>query len=707
MAALCGFFFKLFATLVLLPLTFFVNIILNIIVKIFAGVMPLLFVSPSVAPILLTILLTSSSWAAGLVWWSVGVGVFFFGRVLFTLQVVLRPPKPREWGGYTHTKSHRLKPLPNQRLSGKKWRAMKRRQRRNLLEHKHSEEDQRHLSGRIYLNRAADTKLRKMRWKLQERINRLKAKLAKMQAKCRQEQRQSVTSALGGVYREAYEEAFQYSPVIFDWSPTFNPYGWWSPRAEETYTSESYVDPTSDVYDELADERGGKTWPYSKHNLGDVAALVAKLDGPTKLVANFVANTLMIFHQTWRQKEMMATRMPTLQMKEMKELWIFPAMETLVFGTPVADGLHLWKKCGLKQSCLDPCLFIGEKVVAVCYVDDILFLAKDEADIEKLMVELRNTGLLLEKESSAAGFLGVDIKPLKMDSDGNAIELELTQCGLIDRIITNMGLDSKDHGKATPTESKGPLTRDLDGEPCMEDFSYPAIVGQLLYLTGHTRPELAYAVNQCARYMFNSKRSHELALLRIGKYLKATRTKGIVIKPTGGLLNINAYPDADFAGLYGHENDTDPACVKSRTGFVILAANCPISWKSSLQTKTALSTMEAEISALAHCMKELVGIMDLAKLFSEYYGLEEVKTKVNITIHEDNSSALELANTIPPEYTSRSKFYHIETIWFREQIVTRGIEVVKIETTEQLGDIFTKGLTKEVFEYLRKKLCGW
>eukprot|EP00984_Skeletonema_dohrnii_P023181 scaffold12256_cov83-Skeletonema_dohrnii-CCMP3373.AAC.1 len=167
---------------------------------------------------------------------------------------------------------------------------MKRRQRRNLLERKYSEEDQRRLSGRIYLNRAADTKLRKMRWKLRERINRLKAKLAKMQAKCRQQQRQSVSSALGGEYREAYQEAFQFSPVIFDWSPTLNPYEWWSPRAEETYTSESYVDPTNDVYDELADERGGK--PYLKHNSEDLAALVANLDGPTKLVANFVATSL-------------------------------------------------------------------------------------------------------------------------------------------------------------------------------------------------------------------------------------------------------------------------------------------------------------------------------------------------------------------------------------------------------------------------------
>jgi len=70
--------------------------------------------------------------------------------------------------------------------------------------------------------------------------------------------------------------------------------------------------------------------------------------------------------------------------------------------------------CGLVQSELDPCLFVGPKVIAVAYVDDILFFARDDADMEKLMVELRNTGLLLEKESSAAGFLGVDIKPTKV-----------------------------------------------------------------------------------------------------------------------------------------------------------------------------------------------------------------------------------------------------------------------------------------------------
>ncbi len=236
-------------------------------------------------------------------------------------------------------------------------------------------------------------------------------------------------------------------------------------------------------------------------------------------------------------------------------------------------------------SSFGPCLFVvvvvGLKVIAVAYVDDILFFARDDADIEKLMVELRNTELLLEKESSAAGFLGVDIKPTKFNAAGEATKLELTQCGLIDRIITNLGLDgAKDYCKATPVESPKPLSRDVDGDPCIEDFNYDyaAVVGQLLYLylTGHTRPELANAVNQCARYMFNPKRSRELALIRIGKYLKGTRTKGLIVKTSGGLLNIDAYPDADFTGFYGHESPDDPACVKSRTGFVILVTNCPI-----------------------------------------------------------------------------------------------------------------------------------
>ena len=51
-------------------------------------------------------------------------------------------------------------------------------------------------------------------------------------------------------------------------------------------------------------------------------------------------------------------------------------------------------------------------------------------------------------------------------------------------------------------------------------------------------------------------------------------------------------------------DDTDDADnVMSRTGFVIMYANCPIYWVSKLQTEIALSTAEAEYIALSQALR--------------------------------------------------------------------------------------------------------
>ena len=357
--------------------------------------------------------------------------------------------------------------------------------------------------------------------------------------------------------------------------------------------------------------------------------------------------------------------------------------------------------CGMEVSKMDPCLFIGERVVAVAFVDDILFWSTDEEYINQLGEQLRKQGLLLEQEDDAAGFLGVQMHKLE---DGS---MELKQTGLIDRVLEALGLDSKmSTGKFTPAEAK-PLVRDEDGEPPSGTFSYSSVVGMLLYLAGHTRPDIAYAVNCCARYMFNPRLSHEKALKRIGRYLKATRDRGMVLTPSGD-LKIDAFPDADFAGLYGHEKTNDPACAKSRTGFVITVSDCPMVWMSKLQSETALSTMEAEIIALAHCCRELFPVIDVVEEMGIAVGLPtEDLTTMKVSMHEDNAGALILAETIPPEFTPRSKYYAIKTVWFREELQKRAIKLLKIETVEQLGDIFTKGLPRATFEYLRKKMIGW
>ena len=356
---------------------------------------------------------------------------------------------------------------------------------------------------------------------------------------------------------------------------------------------------------------------------------------------------------------------------------------------------------GMKQSELDPCLFIGEKVICIVYVDDLLFWAKEDDDINTLAFGLRDLGVDLEEEHDAAGFLGVSL-----ESDPVTNKLEMRQDGLIERCIEAVGLDDGNATvKWTPCSSK-PLIRDDDGEPARGDFNYASVVGMLMYLAGHTRPDIAYAVNCCARYMFNPRRSHEEAVKHICRYLKATRTRGMIFDPTTE-LSLNCYPDADYAGMYGHERPDDPTCVKSRTGYVITFAGCPVVWQSKLQTETALSTMESEIVALSHSCRVLLPLIDIVKQLSKAVGLDLNETTMQVSIHEDNAGALILAQTLPPGFTPRSKHYAVKTIWFREQIKQRGIKLCKIDTKEQLGDLFTKGLPLPTFEYLRKLLMGW
>ena len=158
--------------------------------------------------------------------------------------------------------------------------------------------------------------------------------------------------------------------------------------------------------------------------------------------------------------------------------------------------------CGKKQSEFDPCLFIGNNVIAVSCVDDLLFWSPDKKHIHALAVKLRKAGLDLEQEDDAAGFLGIQL------SKNEACQIEMKQTGLIDRIIEALGLDDGSvKRKWTPTELK-PLVRGEDREEAHGDYSYISVVGMLLYLSGHSCPDIAYAVNSAARYMFATKHSH-------------------------------------------------------------------------------------------------------------------------------------------------------------------------------------------------------
>ena len=315
---------------------------------------------------------------------------------------------------------------------------------------------------------------------------------------------------------------------------------------------------------------------------------------------------------------------------------------------------------------------------------------------------MRDEEIELEEEGDAAGLLGVQLR-----RDETTGHIHMTQEGLTKRIIEALGLDMDlSNAKSTPAERK-PLIKDENGPLQQDTFNYASVVGMLLYLSGHTRPDLTYSVSQVARFMFAPKHLHEVAIKRIGCYLIGTSDKGMILNPTT-TLNIDAYPDADFAGLYDYKDTNEPVCVRSCTGFVITVANCPVFWSSKLQTETVLSTMEAETVALGSCCRELFPIIDLVTEIVDAVGMPNPDNPtMHVTIHEDNSGALILATTLPPQFTPRSKHYAIKTVWFCENIIARKIKVMAIETRLQLGDIFTKMPAQTTFEFVRKLLIGW
>jgi hypothetical protein len=181
-----------------------------------------------------------------------------------------------------------------------------------------------------------------------------------------------------------------------------------------------------------------------------------------------------------------------------------------------------------------------------------------------------------------------------------------------------------------------------------------------------------------------------MALIRIGQYLKGTIEKGLIFKPNGTLA-IDCYVDADFAGLWPHEDKDDPTCVKSCSGYVICISDCPVIWCSKLQHEIATSMMEAEYTALSIVMRELLPFKNLVETVASLVGLNTTDaTQFKTTVHEDNIGALTLANMEPGRMTPRSKFYAIKMHWFRSRLKPNNTIIVKVETDLQKADIFMK-----------------
>jgi hypothetical protein len=288
----------------------------------------------------------------------------------------------------------------------------------------------------------------------------------------------------------------------------------------------------------------------------------------------------------------------------------------------------------------------------------------------------------------------------------------MTQTGLIEAIISDVGLSIDSNTKTTPADSI--LYSDVDGTPRQESWNYRSITGKLNFLAQNTRPDISFAVHQRARLCTAPTALHELAVKRIVRYLIATKDKGLLLHPTK-TFTLDMYVDADFAGMWHQEHSALRENVLSRTGYIITFCGCPIHWASKLQTEIALSTTEIEYIALSMATRELLPLRRLLQEIHQHsiihlpldtiFNVTRTPTLTASQVFEDNAACIVLAHS----ETSKVRTKHIALKWhhFKDQIKNGFIKVIKIDTNFNWADILTKPLGRQKHEALRKLVMGW
>ena len=358
------------------------------------------------------------------------------------------------------------------------------------------------------------------------------------------------------------------------------------------------------------------------------------------------------------------------------------------------------KKIGFRQSSIDSCVLYRGQTIYVLYTDDSIIAGPNKKELDDTIEEIKQVGLEITVEGTLEDFLGI-----RMDrQDDGTIHMHQPQ--LIKQIMSDLKVDaSRLKPKPTPMVSSRILKRHESSSSHDDSFHYRSIVGKLNYLEKGSRPDLSYSVHQCARFASQPKMEHSKAIRRIVRYLAGNADKGTIFKPDKS-QGLQVYVDADFAGNWDPIDTKNVDTARSRHGYVITLAGCPICWKSQLQTEIALSSTESEYTGISYALREVIPIIELLKEMKKHgYPVSGVPPTVKCTVFEDNSGALEMAREF--KFRPRTKHINNKLHHFRWHVEKGDIVLQKISSDDQPADLLTKPLSEESFERHRRTIMGW
>ena len=355
---------------------------------------------------------------------------------------------------------------------------------------------------------------------------------------------------------------------------------------------------------------------------------------------------------------------------------------------------------GIVQSKMDKCVFYRGQAMYALYTDNSILAGPNKEEIQQVIDNLKNAKLDLTEEGDLEDFLGVQIE---RKADGS---IHLSQPHLIDQILKDLRLDKQDvTTKNVPSTSskillRYPLSKDFDNS-----FNYKSVIGKLNYLEKTTRSDISYITHQCARFTSCPKEEHGQAIRWLGRYLKATRNRGTILRPQKG-KGLEVYVDADFSGNWDPKESWDRDTARSRHGYIVKYEGCPLLWKSQLQTEITLSSTESEYTGLSYGLREVIPVIEIIKEMKQFgFPIQPETPKIYCKVFEDNSGALEMAST--HKYRPRTKHLNVKLHHFRDYITRGEISIHPIDTAMQQADYLTKPVNYDTLSRLRKLVMGW
>lgn len=330
------------------------------------------------------------------------------------------------------------------------------------------------------------------------------------------------------------------------------------------------------------------------------------------------------------------------------------------------------EKNGLRRSGNDFCLYIGDKVWLLLWVDDIIISGTNSPIIIK---ELENE-FAAKNLGELKNFLGMEIK---LQDNKNCI----TQATLIEKMLTKFKME-----ECKPAITPMMTNFQVETLQIKENIPYRELIGSLLYVATISRPDITYAVVFLSRFLDKPTEQLWQAAKRILRYLKYTQDLALIYERTSPTDEdkLLAYADADWGG--------DHLDRKSVSGCIVYFNNNPVSWSSKKQNVVAQSSYESEYIASAWTTSELIYLKGIHKDLS----VKNVQTTLMI----DNQSALQSVQRY--ENSRRSKHIDIKAHFIKDIVAKGLIELKYVPSSENVADMFTKPLPKDKFEYFRNRL---